>query len=660
MAEGENTYSSRILGIVAGAVSVNSSLFLLYVSGYYSLFYIIVQWYLICSGIFLIAMSMNVNYGDGKVIRRLIRTLYFPLALALLIYNVIYRLPNPQYSYLIIIASVSYIIEAPLDDRIYRRMILDRYLLSSISGILMVSAISVALFFISALSYYLVASIILLAVSVFFAWQDKSQKIPAWYTPALVIVAILILAVSLISVTIRFSTDELLYDFLSAKFLITGHNPYVAGIFSGSITKYGIPPSAITFLTNGGYVSGFYYPLMSAYVFLPSVLLNFDPRFELVAFTALLYLVLSLNTSKIVSRHRYVLMALLMLSDMGVFISPATSIVDVIWVSFLALSIVTRKRPYISAAFFGLSLATKQLSWIFLPFYIIFQYREEGAFNSLKYFSVSLLVFIIANMPFILTSPATWFNSLIAPEVVQMVGAGQGLGAISFAGFYHISRSYFIIVMGVVAVLMMVLYCLEYRSMKYTAAVLPMVIMFFNYRLFINYLIFWPILAALFLPDLTVSALSEKVTVSHIRPNRKVGDNTRKRIGISTIIVILVFLLPAAFAPVFHSNSTNVLQVENVKILVSQGNVSGMIVTTAPNQYGHNLQFRVFPEMVNNDTYLSGSLWTTSDLNATGSAFTYILSPRSPEFLFPDKSPFRLEIYYGSMSQFINFSHGAE
>ena len=651
MEEGSFGYTDRMLGLVAGTISVNFSIFIQYVSGYYYLFYLLVQWYLICSGIFMIIYSSVPHRNSDLQTRTAIRLLFSPVSAILLVHTVFFPLHNHLYSAIIIAATAAYLLEAAFDSRIYLLLRLKTKPISKISAPLVLGILSVAVYYISGLSPYTISSILVLAFSIILFSASSRFNLGKVVLYAPVIAGTIVLAASVTAATRPFLTDELLYDFLSAGIIVHGGNPYLASNLSDLLNTYGVPLSARTFLTNGQYASGFYYPALAAVTLIPSALFHIDPRYEILIFTSGILIAVYLSADGRPDENRPLIMALFLISDLGVVMSAGTSTVDPIWAFFLVMSFITRKHSRISAVLLGASLATKQLSWIFVPFYMIFTAEEKGRKAAAGYFSIALLAFVLLNMPYLALTPGKWFISMISPEMLQILGARQGLGSISFAGFLPMSRTYFMTLAVAAGIVLLAVYWLNRASLKYAIAAFPMIVMFLNYRMFINYLVFWPLISAISISEISSQPASSAAIVSR---SWKLPIHSRSALKPLAIAVILIVAIGASMAPLMQDNGNDRISVSNVSVLTSAGNVTGILVKAAPTPYGNHLQFRVFPSEVDNNTYLSGSFWNLYGFNSSQSGFVYRLAPANSQQEFPAGTPFRLEIYYGSVNSFIN------
>jgi uncharacterized membrane protein len=100
---------------------------------------------------------------------------------------------------------------------------------------------------------------------------------------------------------------------------------------------------------------------------------------------------------------------------------------DIFYTLLIALAWWLRDRRWTSALFFGLALASKQISWYFAPFYFIMNWRlysfKEAVYRLLIAGTLGLLI----NLPFILWNPQAWLAGILAPVIDPMFPMGVGI-----------------------------------------------------------------------------------------------------------------------------------------------------------------------------------------------------------------------------------------
>ena len=174
---------------------------------------------------------------------------------------------------------------------------------------------------------------------------------------------------------------------------------------------------------------------------------------------------------------------------------------DILWVLPLLFGMKYwhRERFDLAAVFVGLAFAVKQTPWFIGPFLAVWLYMESESYRQFgKRAAVCLIygfaAFLVPNLPFILWNPTAWVRGTLTPIVgggAPLVKQGVGMTFISVSGLYSLPKTYFTILMLSILSSLIVLYALYFEKLKWTAWVLPALVLWFNYRSLQNYFIFF-------------------------------------------------------------------------------------------------------------------------------------------------------------------------
>ncbi|HEX6779017.1 MAG TPA: glycosyltransferase 87 family protein, partial [Ktedonobacterales bacterium] len=93
------------------------------------------------------------------------------------------------------------------------------------------------------------------------------------------------------------------------------------------------------------------------------------------------------------------------------------------------------RRPCLSAIFLGIGCSVKQLTWLFLPFYLLWVVRRAGWKQASISGALCGLVFFVINAPFLLASPVAWASSMLLPITEPAFPGGIGLIALAQGGW---------------------------------------------------------------------------------------------------------------------------------------------------------------------------------------------------------------------------------
>ncbi len=155
-------------------------------------------------------------------------------------------------------------------------------------------------------------------------------------------------------------------------------------------------------------------------VYLPSFLLNFDPRWIGLGLWAIISVIFILIPVKVVKKNcssLYLMFAgvsiLLLQISIPLISFQAYGHTFGLWLWLILMSVSLLRKRYIwSAVFLGIVLASRQTSVIYIPILFAYWISQVGWLRSIKFVCVSVIVFGIIVFPFLLQSPEQF---LIAP-----------------------------------------------------------------------------------------------------------------------------------------------------------------------------------------------------------------------------------------------------
>ncbi len=403
----------------------------------------------------------------------------------------------------------------------------------------------------------------------------------------------------------RSFTDEFAIEVLSAKRFLAGLNPYGIQYSIRAIESYGVSLSSLTPKLAGGYVTSLEYPDFSFLILIPFILLHINPEIVLFIFTLLL---LSLIAIEFVERELAFMAPLALavaLFNINLIFFSLNGITDVIWVTFLAASLIFLQKRFIPGILYGLSLAAKQLPIFILPFLLIFVYKRYGFKKFVEFTITAALSFILINLPFILMSPSSFFNSILAPENAPILGIGFGLSQFYFSGYIPFAdRQFFTALMISVWMMFIVIYMYKYDTLKYSLTALPIIVLIFNFRLLENYLMYWPILTLSTLPYIirkgNTSDSNEKLSLSNLKKlgnHFQINGNKIQKIYkyLIPVLIVLIILIPTV---VFVENSSSYQQrirIESVTpepMKAANGEINCLYVNVSYSKQITNLSLR--------------------------------------------------------------------
>jgi len=193
---------------------------------------------------------------------------------------------------------------------------------------------------------------------------------------------------------------------------------------------------------------------------------------------ALLYVIL-----KVPSEYRLLFIAAL-IASVEIWNSLAAGETGLVYFPFLLLAwVLYRRNLWVSAVFMAIVVATKQITWFFLPFYLIVVLRTMGDRRALGALGIICGVFIAANAWFFAADASLWLSSVFAPVADNMFPLGVGIITFVTGGVIDAQSSLpFAITELVVFALALVWYYFNCRRYPDAAPALSVLPLFFAWR----------------------------------------------------------------------------------------------------------------------------------------------------------------------------------
>src|SRR2546427_2179518 len=292
--------------------------------------------------------------------------------------------------------------------------------------------------------------------------------------------------------SVVYSTGSIIGTYMGVVRVLHLQNPYLYSI-KPFLDQFGLPPSFYTSRVDGSFDFHLIYPAVNFLSFAPLYLLGIHDLRDGV----LLFHLLSLLVIFWIMPGRY----------KGLSLAPFTfyfpwaiagSLTDSVWAFALLLSAVTwYKSRKASFGFLGLAGASKQLAFLVLPYLLVRNWRETDGSRlrgSARMIGYLLAGFWIPNLPFLLLSPQGWWEGVVAPYLpgtTPQIMGGIGLSEVLTSMGLNPPSSVFFLLMGLTFAGSLFAYSRWFERMKNLVWLLPVGILFFYYRSFPNYMLFW-------------------------------------------------------------------------------------------------------------------------------------------------------------------------
>ncbi|HVH15163.1 MAG TPA: hypothetical protein VNA15_05525 [Candidatus Angelobacter sp.] len=306
----------------------------------------------------------------------------------------------------------------------------------------------------------------------------------------------LVLAISLYIVMSRllvvtYTTDTVVGTYVGVLRALQLQSPYGFSI-KPLLDKFGFSPSFYTPGVDGSFDFHIAYPSLSFLSIVPFYLFGLHD----VRDTVFIFHVMSVLIIFALAPARLKSVSLLPFTLFSVVI--AGSWTDSIWAFFLVLTaLLWYRHPKGSWASFGLAVAVKQIAIVVAPFLLI-RFWNENPNSRLRSLgtnlSLMLAAFFLPNLPFIISTPASWWADVVAPflpNTPAQVPGGIGVSSALLDLGIALPSSFFLALMFGVSTLLFYLYGRHYRGLNSLVFAFPILVFFFYYRSFPNYMAYW-------------------------------------------------------------------------------------------------------------------------------------------------------------------------
>ena len=290
---------------------------------------------------------------------------------------------------------------------------------------------------------------------------------------------------------VSYTTDTMVGTYMGVLRVLQFQSPYDFSI-KPLLDQFGFSPSFYTPGVDGSFDFHLAYPSLSFLSVLPFYLVGLrdlrDPIFIFHIMSILLIFGLAPARLKSVSLAPFSLFSIVI----------AGSWTDSVWAFCLVLTAVLWYRnPRASWASLGLAIAVKQIAVVIAPFLMVrLWYESPGSRLRSLATSTSLMLaaFFLPNLPFMIASPSSWWADIVAPylpNATPQVPGGIGLSSFLLDLGIPLPSTFFLALMLGTSGILMYLYARHFRGLNSMMFAFPILLFFFYYRSFPNYMAYW-------------------------------------------------------------------------------------------------------------------------------------------------------------------------
>lgn len=281
-----------------------------------------------------------------------------------------------------------------------------------------------------------------------------------------------------------YETDGIAFHHYAAELLLEGKNPYTHNMLN-SLIKYRMSKDTVSFLQNGRIETKMTYPAGSFLSLIPFLFLGFN---DIRLFYALCLIGITAYIYYYADKKISLFIPLALLSNTLFIDFTSFGLPDPLWALFVLLAWTQRKHFWRSSILFGLAVATKQVAWFILPFYLIGSLREDGFPKALRRLEVIGGTFLAINLPFIILSPYMWLRSILAPLLDPFFPGGVGIVILLRNQLIPpLPKFLFSLVTFSILVILLVWYYIRYQKVKPLGIILGTIPLWFTWRSGFNF-----------------------------------------------------------------------------------------------------------------------------------------------------------------------------
>ncbi len=243
--------------------------------------------------------------------------------------------------------------------------------------------------------------------------------------------------------------------------------------------------------TNEEFVSRPSYPALSFLLLVPVVALGWDTNY---LYLACLLIAMALVVARAPRTLRpFFFTALFGAASLAAFTVGGSS--DLLYALPLVIAWMYRERKW-AAVPLGIAVATKQIAWFFVPFWIIAVITERGWRAAARDAALAAGIFVATNLPFIARDPQAWFAGIVTPLVEPMFARGAGLIFLfTNGGLPLLPTIAYTVAEAIAGIICLVVAWRTRRTSPELGAVLAIVPLFFAWRSLFSYFFLLPLFA---------------------------------------------------------------------------------------------------------------------------------------------------------------------
>jgi len=285
-----------------------------------------------------------------------------------------------------------------------------------------------------------------------------------------------------------YHVDAVTVPHRAAELLLNGQNPYRDLDVAEALARFGVPETLATHLENGSELHSLNYPAVSFLSVTPFVAAGLTDIRAVYLGELIVLVLICVRRVRVPWRP---LIAAAVVGNTIIIRQNVLAGVDPLWAVLLSVGILFIERRILSAAAVGLAAADRQPAWFFVPFYLLIVWKRDGRQEALRRGAIAAAAFAIPNLPFVVASPAAYWNGVSAPLLADLEPYGVGFVRFAMDGVLPLlPRGAY----GALSILVFVglfwILARRWRDLPNAALIFPSVSLWFAWRSLQNYFSF--------------------------------------------------------------------------------------------------------------------------------------------------------------------------
>jgi len=227
--------------------------------------------------------------------------------------------------------------------------------------------------------------------------------------------------------------DEMFIQLLSSKQILNLQNPYESNY--SSLLFENLSNFGITATTENKFIGVLDYPALFPIVGIPFIILPIKIQTMLKLQVFLFLYLLFLTIGYLAKKEEITKPSFLILTGILVSLFVLSSSIQALMLLLILIAYSKSSTRY-GWLFLGLAASIQEMLWLPVLLLILYTFSSFGFKKGVKELSLTLLVFLIINGPFILLSPYKFLHNIILPATSYIIPDSYGLAGYLITIFY--------------------------------------------------------------------------------------------------------------------------------------------------------------------------------------------------------------------------------